>query len=158
MTVGAQPLLISVENISSGRTLIVRGEVDLATAAQLREAVLRHLPAARSLRLDLSGVTFMDSSGLHVLIASQRRAAQLGNQLVIYRVSPAVERLLQVSGTSALFGRAADQVPSGSTVASSSSPKTPTVGTPTEHVRICGHPHGAEDVTEHTANFAAHSD
>lgn len=41
MTVGAQPLLISVENIPSGRRLIVGGEVDLATATQLHEAVLR---------------------------------------------------------------------------------------------------------------------
>jgi anti-anti-sigma factor len=158
MTIGAQPLLISVESLPSGRTLIVRGEVDLATAAQLRDAVLRHLSAARSLRLDLSGVTFMDSSGLHVLIAGQRRATQLGNPLTIAQVSPAVERLLQVSGTSALFRRIADQVPSGSTGASSDNPTTPTAGSPADHVRSCGHRHGGEDVTEHTANFAEHSD
>ena len=72
MTLDAQPLLISVENIPSGRMLIVRGEVDLATAAQLRDALLRHLSAGRSLWLDLAGVTFMDSSGLHVLIAGGR--------------------------------------------------------------------------------------
>jgi anti-anti-sigma factor len=131
MTIGTQPLLISVESLPSGKTLIVRGEVDLATAAQLRDAVLRHLSAASSLRLDLSGVTFMDSSGLHVLIASQRRAALLGNPLVIARASPAVERLLQVTGTTALFARAADQGPSDSAVASVGRPKTPTVGSPT---------------------------
>jgi anti-anti-sigma factor len=157
MTLGAHPLLISTESLQSGRTLIVRGEVDLATATQLRDAVLRHLSAARSLSLDLSGVTFMDSSGLQVLIASQRRAALLGNSLVIAQVSPAVERLLQVSRTSALFGRAADQVPSGSTVASVGRSETPTVGSPPDDVRICGHRHGAEDVTEHTPNLAAHS-
>jgi anti-anti-sigma regulatory factor len=50
----------------------------------------------------------MDSSGLHALIAGQRRSALLGNPLVIARVSPAVDRLLQVTGTTPLFTRAAD--------------------------------------------------
>jgi anti-sigma B factor antagonist len=131
MTIDAQPLAISVENIPSGRMLIVRGEVDLATATQLQEAVLRHLSAERSLWLDLAGVTFMDSSGLHVLIASQRRAAPLGSPLVIARASPAVERLLQVTGTTALFAHAADHVPSGSTMAPVDTQRTRTAGHPT---------------------------
>jgi anti-anti-sigma factor len=132
MTIGAQPLLISAENIPSGKLLIVRGEVDIATATQLREAMLRHLSAARSLWLDLAGVTFMDSSGLHVLIASQRRAALLGHPLVIAGVSPAVERLLQVTGTTSLFACAADHVRSVSTVASEDRSQTRTVGHPTQ--------------------------
>jgi anti-sigma B factor antagonist len=102
------PLRISAKNIPSGTQLTVCGEIDLASAPQLRDAVLRHLATASSLWLDLEGVTFMDSSGLHALIAGQRRSALLGNPLVIVRVSPAVDRLLQVTGTTPLFTRAAD--------------------------------------------------
>jgi stage II sporulation protein AA (anti-sigma F factor antagonist) len=107
MTPNAQPLLISVENIASGRQLTVCGDVDLATAPQFRDTVLRHLATARSLSLDLEGVAFMDSSGLHALIACRRRAALLGHPLLIARASPAVDRLLEVTGTTALFTRAA---------------------------------------------------
>jgi anti-anti-sigma factor len=104
MTLDARPLHISVGDSPGATMLVVCGEVDIATAAQLRDALLRHLAAAKELLLDLEGVTFMDSSGLQVLLASQRRAALLGNQLVITRASSAVERLLQITGTTALFG------------------------------------------------------
>jgi anti-anti-sigma factor len=85
--------------------LIVRGEVDVATAAQLRHELLQHLAIAETLWIDLEDVTFMDSSGLHVLIASQRRAELLDAPLVIGRASTAVERLLEVTGVTALFAR-----------------------------------------------------
>ena len=52
----------------------------------------------------------MDSSGLHVLIASRRRADLLGTQLVIARASAAVDRVLEVTGTTALFARGAKDV------------------------------------------------
>jgi anti-anti-sigma factor len=106
MTLDVAPLYISVESLPNGTTLTVRGEVDIATAKQLRDAVLRHLAAARSLSLDLEGVAFMDSSGLHALIECQRRAALLGHSLIIARAAPAVDRLLQVTGTTTLFERA----------------------------------------------------
>jgi anti-anti-sigma factor len=105
-----EPLLISVEKVPGGTVLVVRGEVDLSTAAQLRDELLRHLVAAEGLWLDLEGVTFMDSSGLHVLIASRRRADLLGTQLVVARASAAVDRVLEVTVTAALFARGAKDV------------------------------------------------
>ena len=105
-----EPLLISVERIPGGTMLVVRGEIDLATAPLLRHELLRHLATAERLWLDLTGVTFMDSSGLHVLIASQRRADLLGAHLVIARASTAVDRVLEVTGASPLFARGAKDV------------------------------------------------
>jgi anti-anti-sigma factor len=102
-----EQLLISVEKVPGRTMLVVRGEVDLATAAQLRDELLGHLETAQVLWLDLQGVTFMDSSGLHVLIASRRRADLLGTALVIARASAAVDRVLEVTGTTALFARGA---------------------------------------------------
>jgi anti-sigma B factor antagonist len=136
MTKDGQSLLISVENIPSGKLLVVRGEVDMTTATQLRDTVLRHLASASSLWLDLEDVTFMDSSGLHVLLASQRRAALLGSPLVIARASHAVDRLLQVTGTTALFARAANHVDAGSTVASGNVQRRERLVTLPEHVRM----------------------
>jgi anti-sigma B factor antagonist len=102
-TSDAEPLLISVGIIPEGTTLTVRGEVDMATAPRLRAELLRHLTTAESLLLDLEDVTFMDSSGLHVLIASQRRADLLGSHLVITRASTAVERVLEITRATTLL-------------------------------------------------------
>jgi anti-anti-sigma factor len=153
MTQDAQPLLITAKNIPSGTQLTVRGEIDLATAPQLCDAVLRHLATASSLWLDLEGVTFMDSSGLHALIAGQRRSALLGNPLVIARVSPAVDRLLQVTGTTPLFTRAADfgdAVPTATGLDRSKAalnPAAPKADTAEATIRD-------QHVIERTANFA----
>jgi anti-sigma B factor antagonist len=105
-----EPLLIAIERIPGGTMLVVRGEIDLATAPQLRNELVRHLATAERLWLDLTNVTFMDSSGLHVLIASQRRADLLGAHLVIARASTAVDRVLEATGASPLFARGAKDV------------------------------------------------
>lgn len=66
-------------------TLWVEGELDLATAP----ALTKHLDAQiggeqhSALTLDLSGVTFMDSSGLRLLIELHQRAQQDGWRLTL---------------------------------------------------------------------------
>ena len=80
--------------------MVVRGEVDLATAPKLQQALadrLSHGPPS-ILRLDLSGVSFMDSTGLHALLVAQRAARLLGGDLVLVAISPQVTRLLEITG------------------------------------------------------------
>jgi len=81
-------------------TMAVRGEVDLATAPELRRQMTDRLAHASTstLHLDLSGVSFMDSSGLLVLLGAQRRARLLGGDVVLTRTSPQVARLLDLAG------------------------------------------------------------
>jgi anti-anti-sigma factor len=70
----------------------------------MREAALAtlcHRPG--SLLIDLSGVTFMDSTGLHALLATRRRAELMGVQLVVSKRSRTVDRLLHVSGLATHF-------------------------------------------------------
>ena len=50
----------------------------------------------------------MDSSGLHVLLATTRRASLVGAELQLVRVSPRVQRLLELTGTEAVLQPAAD--------------------------------------------------
>jgi anti-anti-sigma factor len=80
--------------------MIVRGEVDLATAPQFQHELtdfLSHGPST-TLHLDLAGVSFMDSSGLHALLVGQRTAQLLGGDLILSRTSHQVERLLAITG------------------------------------------------------------
>ena len=86
----------------------VTGEIDLETGPRLREFLateLNQLAApAGDLLLDLTEVTFCDSSGLQALVATLRRARLLGVRLVL-RVVPGSRfaRFLSLAGVSELF-------------------------------------------------------
>ena len=88
---------------ASDTTIRVSGELDIGTAGQVGEA----LNAAAGdpgglIVLDLSDVTFMDSSGLGVLLEHARLSAANGNRLRLTS-SPSVEALLDLSGLRAHF-------------------------------------------------------
>jgi len=91
------------EITSTLTTVVACGEVDLDTAPLLRDELLRQLRPAARVRLHLAGVTFMDSSGLQVLLSSKRRAELLGADIGVLEVSKQVRRLLEISGTAGLL-------------------------------------------------------
>jgi anti-sigma B factor antagonist len=107
MTLAAAPNLTILTRLDPhASVVVVRGEVDLATAPQLRDAALRALAVgAGNLHLDLAGVTFMDSAGLHVLLATRRRAHLAGGHLALCGTSRCVDRLLELTGTASVLGR-----------------------------------------------------
>jgi anti-sigma B factor antagonist len=117
MTAASQDLTIVGVPAVRSLTLSVSGEIDLATAPQLAAAVTDALGSDTDVvSLDLTGVTFVDSTGLHVLLAAQRRADLTGRRLVLAGTSRAVDRLLTLTGTDNLFNRQeqrTDVLPSG---------------------------------------------
>lgn len=89
------------ELASRDGTVVLRlhGELDMATAPALARAVISALdtrPAA--LALDLSELTFVDSTGLCVFIAGHRRAKSTGCSFVLRSPCRAVLRTLRVTG------------------------------------------------------------
>ena len=80
------------------------GELDLASAtefeAKLRQAIKG---SASGVVLDLGGVTFMDSAGLHVLISAAAVAHGTGRQLIVLRGSEQVRQVIEMSGVSDLL-------------------------------------------------------
>ena len=80
---------------SNGATVIyVRGEIDMATAGRLRDAIEPHLGPAQMMILDLSGVVFMDSQCLHVLLQARGTLTADGGSLVLRNPSRAARNLL----------------------------------------------------------------
>jgi anti-sigma B factor antagonist len=81
------------------RAAVVRacGELDLATGDGLRERLAEALGAHPAVTVDLSGVEFIDCSGLRALTAARRHARRSGSRLVLSRPSPAVRRLLDLT-------------------------------------------------------------
>jgi anti-sigma B factor antagonist len=71
------------------------GEIDLTTSEALRVAMARAVDdGATAVVLDLSDVTFVDSTVLGVLVSFHRR---LGERLVLAAAQPAVLRLLEIT-------------------------------------------------------------
>ena len=83
-----------------GQTVIeVTGEVDAASADVLRNAVFEVIDAGEPrVVTDMAQVSFMDSSGLRVLIAGYKAAEQAGGALVVRNPSDVVTRLLEITG------------------------------------------------------------
>lgn len=77
----------------------IGGEMDMASAPWLRETLLaairQHGPAVR---VDLQGVTFLDCSGVNVLLATARRARLEGGWLRVVRPSAQAVRVITLLG------------------------------------------------------------
>jgi len=82
-----------------GYRVVARGEVDAATAPQLADALGSLADdGAKLVVLDASDVGFLDSSGLRVIVNTGQALTSAGGRLVIDGMSPAVHRVLEVSG------------------------------------------------------------
>jgi anti-sigma B factor antagonist len=81
-------------------TLRPQGEIDVATVEAQRGQWLATVDERRPRRLviDMSDVTFLDSTGLGAIVALQRRQRAHGGVVAIANAAPAVERLLQLTG------------------------------------------------------------
>ena len=77
----------------------VRGEVDLATADRLWTELEPLLSAEAVVVLDGTEITFLDSSGLRVLLQAGNRAAADGAAFRLVAPQPAVQRVLELAGT-----------------------------------------------------------
>jgi anti-sigma B factor antagonist len=82
-----------------GATALVQpwGELDLASAETLR-AALAEIGAPRSLVLDMRGLSFIDSAGLHLLTEIHGRAAREGFELEFIAPPPPADRAIRVCG------------------------------------------------------------
>ena len=81
-------------------TAFLEGEIDHHTAAALRmeidDAVQRNKP--KTLKLDFADVTFMDSSGIGLVMGRFRTVQPLGGKLVVSNLSPQVYKIMQLAG------------------------------------------------------------
>lgn len=80
-----------------GVVLTLGGELDLATGARLREVLDPAIRGTGAVVIDLSGLRFIDSSGLHLLVQAEQQLRDSGRQLVLVRGSGAVHRVFELT-------------------------------------------------------------
>lgn len=80
------------------------GEIDHHAAQALREAIDIRLDRAapERLTLDFGGVTFMDSSGVGLILGRQKRMQALGGSLIVQRPPAQIQKMLQLARVSYL--------------------------------------------------------
>jgi anti-sigma B factor antagonist len=77
-----------------------RGELDIESASQFERALRDSLSSALLVVLDLRELTFIDSSGLHIIEEADERARRSGRRLVMVRAPANVDRLFDLLGLS----------------------------------------------------------
>jgi anti-anti-sigma factor len=90
-----------IDSVRDGQTgrLTLTGELDIATVPRAQEAVDGLLAGGvQRLVIDLSGLGFVDSSGLRLFIVLDRRAAAQGWALGLIRPRGAAMTVFEVSG------------------------------------------------------------
>lgn len=85
------------EHHGSTQRITPTGELDLATSRALEEELLRvERTGAQLIEVDLAGVTFIDSAGVHVLERAHARARVYGSELRLVGCPPAVRRVFGI--------------------------------------------------------------
>ena len=93
------------ERIDRGLPVIaVVGEIDVATAPQLREALHQVIAQGHpTVVLDLLGVTFLDSTALGVLVGGLKRCRELGGELHVVVTDARIKKIFEITGLVKVF-------------------------------------------------------
>ncbi|MDC3413107.1 anti-sigma F factor antagonist [Aquibacillus sp. 3ASR75-11] len=93
---------LSVNYTTKENVLLVRlsGELDHHAAETLKKEWQETIKAnqVKHVILNLESLSFMDSSGLGVILGRYKEVTQLGGEMVVCSISPAVKRLFEMSG------------------------------------------------------------
>ncbi len=98
-------MTVTTERTDAGARVVVAGEVDCSTAPRMGACIDSLLAAEPAeVVVDLTGVTFLDSAGLHALVTAHARAQALGVRLRVLVATRAVLRPIQVTGLESVLG------------------------------------------------------
>lgn len=99
---------LTIKTRHAGEHVVVTaaGEIDLACSDQLLGALVDAVdrtPTPRQLCCDLSGVTFIDSTGIAALVAAKHASEKAGAEMMLAGACGHVRRVLELTGVQGLF-------------------------------------------------------
>ncbi len=102
MSVTGQGLTIERVDYDDLHLVVLRGELDLLSAPQLRSCLEQ--ATSSTVVVDLSGLSFIDAAGLSVLVTAKRRSETDGNQMKVTNPEGRVRRVFELAGLNQLIG------------------------------------------------------
>jgi anti-anti-sigma factor len=89
---------------ASGPMIVLSGEADLTTVAQLSTLITAQLAGGtRYLTIDISGLRFADSATIRTLVLAAKTLRDGGGSLVLLRPQRSVARVLALTGAEQMF-------------------------------------------------------
>lgn len=104
---GSEIFRLEVRATDQGPLVVLAGDVDLSSVPRLRECLVSL--AGERITLDFADVTFLDSTGIGMLVAAQTRAKSNGGDIVLHRVQPTQMHLFEMVGLTTAFDFDGDQ-------------------------------------------------
>ncbi|MGI5242696.1 STAS domain-containing protein [Dactylosporangium sp. CA-139066] len=83
--------------------VVLSGECDLSAREDCMEALMSAVRAAPAVVVDLAGLTFLDSSGVHALVTAHRAAVEGGGWLSVVNAGGMVAHVLDITGVGGLL-------------------------------------------------------
>lgn len=104
MPEGGRNLRIEVADTTSPTIMVLSGEIDLSTAGRVREALIAVSNSGENkVVVDMTQVTFMDSTGLAALVGPLKRYRSMNGEIVLRSPSRSVQKVLEITGLTRVF-------------------------------------------------------
>ncbi|NIM29233.1 MAG: anti-sigma factor antagonist [Gammaproteobacteria bacterium] len=87
----------------SSTIIVLSGEVDLESSPQVRSVLLEHVGKKRAVLVDMSAISYIDSSGIASLVEAYQSARRGGTMFALVAVSDAARRVLELARLDQVF-------------------------------------------------------
>ena len=78
-------------------TVFLNGEIDMDVTEKAKEVILPLVEAGKEVHLNLKDVSYMDSSGISVLIESLQKALEKNTKVIVKEVSKSVLKVIMMA-------------------------------------------------------------
>ncbi|MDQ6728005.1 MAG: STAS domain-containing protein [Actinomycetota bacterium] len=97
-------LQVVVSGVDSHHEVRLVGELDLATADDLRDELVRLASSGATLvTVDMTDLSFIDSTGLSVLVSALKRLRLQGGEMTLRSPGPGTRKVLEITGLTDIF-------------------------------------------------------
>ena len=104
MTRAKQNLKVETTTVGNTPVVRIRGDIDLHTSPRLRELLLESAQRTTgTLRIDLTGVPYMDSSGVGTMVFVKREVGRTGRRVVLIGLQPRVQSVFEITHLDKFF-------------------------------------------------------
>lgn len=96
-------LSIVTNEVFGQRIVRVAGHIDSVTAPQFEMYLLQLLAQSRRFGLDCSGLAYVSSAGIRVLVSTAKRIKGMEGRFEMFALTPTVSRMIEMSGLTSIL-------------------------------------------------------